>query len=244
MTEFELPHFHDENESAERLCEHIRETEGFGEVADVFSQLSDITRVRIFWLLCHCEECVMNISAMVGMSSPAVSHHLKCLKQSGLLVCRRSNKEVYYKAADSEECRLLHIMIEKMLEMKCPDELPDDSCAHNTECGGFTDEQIETAHKVHEYLTAHINERHTIESLSRKFLINQTTLKNVFRAVYGNSLASHIKEHRMEEAAKLLAEGKLSIAEVSSRVGYESQSKFTAAFKAAYGVLPTEYKNK
>lgn len=186
----------------------------------------------------------MNISAMVGMSSPAVSHHLKCLKQSGLLVCRRSNKEVYYKAADSEECRLLHIMIEKMLEMKCPDELPDDSCAHNTECGGFTDEQIETAHKVHEYLTAHINERHTIESLSRKFLINQTTLKNVFRAVYGNSLASHIKEHRMEEAAKLLSEGKLSIAEVSSRVGYESQSKFTAAFKAAYGVLPTEYKNK
>ena len=135
-------------------------------------------------------------------------------------------------------------MIEKMLEMKCPDDLSDDGCAHNEACGGFTVEQVETAHRVHEYLTAHINERHTIESLSRKFLINQTTLKNVFRAVYGNSVASHIKEHRMEEAAKLLSEGKLSIAEVSSRVGYESQSKFTAAFKAAYGVLPTEYRNK
>lgn len=186
----------------------------------------------------------MNISAMVGMSGPAVSHHLKCLKQSGLLVCRRSNKEVYYKAADSEECRLLHIMIEKMLEIKCPDEPSDDECANNAECGGFTDGQIETAHKVHEYLTAHINERHTIESLSRKFLINQTTLKNVFRAVYGNSVASHIKEHRMEEAAKLLDEGKLTVAEVAGRVGYESQSRFSSAFKAAYGVLPTEYKNK
>lgn len=244
MTEFELPHFHDENESVERMCSHIGKLESFGEVADIFSQLSDLTRVRIFWLLCHCEECVMNISAMVGMSSPAVSHHLKCLKQSGLLVCRRSNKEVYYKAADTEESRLLHIMIEKMLEIKCPDDFSEDDCANNSACEGFTEEQIATAHKVHEYLTVHINERHTIESLSRRFLINQTTLKNVFRAVYGSSVASHIKEHRMEEAAKLLEEGKLTIAEVSGRVGYESQSKFTAAFKAAYGVLPTEYKNR
>lgn len=244
MSEFELPHFHDENECIEKICGHIGKTESFGIVADIFSQLSDITRVRIFWLLCHCEECVMNISAIMEMSSPAVSHHLKCLKQSGLLVCRRSNKEVYYKASDSEESRLLHIMIEKMLEIKCPDELSDDVCAHDEACGGFSEEQIETAHKVHEYLTAHINERHTIESLSHRFLINQTTLKNVFRAVYGNSVAAHIKEHRMEAAAKLLEEGTLTIAEVSGKVGYESQSKFTAAFKAAYGVLPTEYRNK
>ena len=244
MSELELPHFHDENESAERMCSHIGKLESFGKVAEVFAQLSDVTRVRIFWLLCHCEECVTNISAIVGMSSPAVSHHLKCLKQSGLLVSRRSNKEVYYKAADSEECRFLHIMIEKMLEIKCPDKTFDEECEHNADLSGFTEEQIEIARRVHEYLTVHINERHTIESLSRKFLINQTTLKNVFRAVYGNSVASHIKEHRMEEAAKLLDEGKLSIAEVSGRVGYESQSRFAAAFKAAYGVLPTEYKNK
>ena len=48
------------------------------------SQLSDSSRVRIFWLLCHCEECVIDLSAMVGMSSPAVSHHLRQLRESGL----------------------------------------------------------------------------------------------------------------------------------------------------------------
>ena len=42
-----------------------------------------------------CEECVLNISAMLEMSSPAVSHHLRPLKNSGLIVSRREGKEVY-----------------------------------------------------------------------------------------------------------------------------------------------------
>ena len=42
-----------------------------------------------FWLLCHCEECVINIVALVEMSSPAVSHHLKQLRSGGLITSRR-----------------------------------------------------------------------------------------------------------------------------------------------------------
>lgn len=78
-------------------------TDDFQTVADVFKLLSDGSRIRIFWLLCHCEECVINLSAMVQMSSLAVSHHLKQLKASGLIVSRREGKEVYYKAADTED---------------------------------------------------------------------------------------------------------------------------------------------
>ncbi len=90
-------------------------------MTSVFRQLGDSTRIRLFWLLCHCEECVINISAMLEMSSPAVSHHLRLLKDSGLIQSRRVGKEVYYKAADSLESRLLHEMIESMMEIVCPD---------------------------------------------------------------------------------------------------------------------------
>ncbi|MDD6598560.1 MAG: ArsR family transcriptional regulator [Anaerovibrio sp.] len=31
----------------------------------------------MFWILCHCEECVLNIAALLNMSSPAVPHHLR-----------------------------------------------------------------------------------------------------------------------------------------------------------------------
>ena len=33
--------------------------ENFQTVADIFKQLGDGSRIRIFWLLCHCEECVI-----------------------------------------------------------------------------------------------------------------------------------------------------------------------------------------
>ena len=56
------------------------------------------------------------------------------------------------------------------------------------------------------------------------------------------SIAAHLKKHRMEKAAQLLRETDLPVAEVARQVGYESQSKFTAAFKEQYGQLPKEYR--
>ena len=94
--------------------------EDFQTAADIFKQLGDGSRIRIFWLLCHCEECVINLSSMVDMSSPAVSHHLKQLKAARLIVSRREGKEVYYKAAETEQAQLLHHMIEAMVEIACP----------------------------------------------------------------------------------------------------------------------------
>lgn len=116
-----LPHHHGEENLPSELHEHLQKIDHFQSVADVFRQLSDPTRLRIFWLLCHCEECVVNISAMMDMSSPAVSHHLRPLKNSALIVSRREGKEVYYKAADTPQSQLLHHMIEDVMVIACPD---------------------------------------------------------------------------------------------------------------------------
>ena len=122
MTEKKLPHDHGEElHELEHLQAQLGETDSFDRVTSVFRQLGDSTRIRLFWLLCHCEECVINISAMLEMSSPAVSHHLRLLKDSGLIESRRVGKEVYYKAADSRESHMLHEMIEGMMEIVCPD---------------------------------------------------------------------------------------------------------------------------
>ena len=117
----ELPPRHGEEARAAVLREHLGHVAYFQAVAEVFRQLGDTPRIRIFWLLCHCEQCVVNTPAMLEMSSPAVSHHLRPLKNSGLIVCRREGKEVYYRAADTEESRLLHRMIEQVMEIACPE---------------------------------------------------------------------------------------------------------------------------
>ena len=110
--------------------------------------------------------------------------------------------------------------------------------------GSHTAEQAAVIRKIHEDLTHHIETRVTIEELSRRYLMNPTTLKAVFKSVYGTSLAAHMKEHRMGLAAQLLRETDMSVAEIAQRVGYESQSKLTAAFKDYFGMPPKEYRQR
>ena len=116
-----LPHHHNDTQGAEQLKKMLDKKENFQTVAEVFKLLGDSSRIRIYWLLCHCEECVINISALVDMTSPAVSHHLRQLKDRGLIVSRREGKEVYYKASDTEQSQLLHLAIEKIMEITCPE---------------------------------------------------------------------------------------------------------------------------
>lgn len=231
MEHLELPHHHGAQENNDFLYKELSKTDHFHAVAECFKQLSDPVRVRIFWLLCHKEECVWNIAAWMHMSSPAVSHHLRSLYESGLITSRRYGKEVYYKAAETEVSAFLHKAVEKAMAIACPMERIDDRKSAE-----------EVVRQMHGYLTEHLSERITIEELSKKFLMNPTTLKKVFKEVYGVSLAAHMKQHRMEEAAKMLKESTLRVAQIAVLVGYESQSRFTTAFRDCYGILPTEYR--
>ena len=108
----------------------------------------------------------------------------------------------------------------------------------------YRSEQVETVRRVHAYLMEHLDQHITIEALSKEFLLNPTTLKEVFKSVYGTSIAAHSKAHRMEAAARLLQQGELPLAEIAAKVGYTSQSKFAAAFKEEYSMLPKEYRKQ
>lgn len=111
---------HDHGQSADAVMENCPAACDFQQVSDLLRQLGDSSRVKLFWILCHCEECVINLSAMMDMSSPAVSHHLRQLRSAGLIVSRREGKEVYYKAAGNVQASLFHRLIEEMLEITCP----------------------------------------------------------------------------------------------------------------------------
>ena len=113
-------HLHNHSGNLADLMASIPTEQQFFMAADVFSMLCDSTRLRILWLLCHTEECVSDIAAAVDMSSPAVSHHLRNLKQSGLITSRREGKEVLYTLAKTKEATLVHHMIDDIFEINCP----------------------------------------------------------------------------------------------------------------------------
>lgn len=244
----ELQHDHHNSKIIEQILSPISDESTFQMVSDIFKLLDDPNRLRIFWLLCHVEECVINIAEIVQMTSPAVSHHLKQLKSGGLISSRREGKEVYYKAAESSYAIFLHKTIENMIEISCPGNDTNDnhlSCASEhfhdipSEC---PPEYIHTIQEIHDYLNNNLDKRITIEQLSKDFLINTTTLKNLFKSVYGVSLATHINLHRMEKAASLLKGTNDSVCDIAHTVGYESQSKFSAAFKKHFQQTPLEYR--
>jgi len=224
------------------LKEEISKTGEFQSVSDVFSMLSDCTRLKIFWLLCHSKECVIDIASILGMTTPAVSHHLRILKEAGLIESYRDGKEVFYTVQGDSKSKMLHSMIESLMSMTCPDfESGHEKVNERSE---YMENHVEKIKKIHEFLTENLSNRVTIDDLSRKFAMNPTTLKSVFKDVYGESVAAHIKIHRMERAAELLSTTEDSVAEIARSVGYESQSKFSAVFSELYGMPPRDYRAK
>ncbi len=224
----------------EKVHQHVHLMEGesnrsrpadaarFMKAAELFRALSEPTRIHLFWLLCHHQECPANLAVLLGLSPSNLAHHLKEMKNAGLLESRRMGKEVHYRVADREACRLLHPMVEQVLQLSCPEE---NSFSHQ-----------EVVRRVHDHLVENLEQRLTAEELSRQFLINTTTLKALFRQQYGLSMAAHVRHHRLEKAREMLLETDMTVQEIAGRVGFSSQSRFAEAFRKAYGALPTQYR--
>lgn len=106
----------------------------------------------------------------------------------------------------------------------------------------YARQQIEIVKQIQKHITDQLSHRFTIEELSREYCISATALKKHFKALYGQPLAAFMKEYRIQKAVEMLCETEQSIADISISVGYESQSKFTVAFKDLMKVTPMEYR--
>lgn len=108
--------------------------------------------------------------------------------------------------------------------------------------GALSKSQVNMAKQAERLLASNLMNRETIADIASDMRISATSLKNYFRAVYGQNISEYLKGKRIDEAKKLLTETNLSILEIANRVGFESQSKFTAMFHAALGLTPTEFR--
>lgn len=228
-----LPHHHSGHSHS--LLPHLPPEQDFQTIAELFRQLGDSSRLRLFWILCHTEECVINLSAMMDMSSPALSHHLKQLKACGLIVSRRAGKEVYYRAAATPPVELLHHIMEQLNHAVCP------ACGSGSRHthSGPKPEQMEA---IHRQLTENLRSRITIEALAKQYFLDASTLKREFKKVYGLPIATYLKEYRIKKAMELLIQTETSVADIAAAVGYETPSKFTAAFRSTTQLTPSEYR--
>ncbi|WP_433465951.1 ArsR/SmtB family transcription factor [Spirillospora sp. CA-128828] len=79
-------------------CEPLSDAAA-GELAPLFKALADPVRLRLLSLIaCHegGEACVCDLTDAFELTAPTISHHLKVLKQAGLVDSERRGTWVYY----------------------------------------------------------------------------------------------------------------------------------------------------
>ena len=64
-----------------------------------FRALGDETRLRVLEALVDGERCVSDLMDVLGLGQSLVSHHLRTLRQAGLVTAERDGREVYYAIA-------------------------------------------------------------------------------------------------------------------------------------------------
>jgi AraC-like DNA-binding protein len=100
---------------------------------------------------------------------------------------------------------------------------------------------IKAVYALREELLENLNEPPQLAILAAKSSMSVSKLGKIFRQIFGDSIYNYYQKLRMQEAAFLLREEKLSVAEVGYQLGFSNLSHFTRLFEKHIGVKPKKY---
>lgn len=132
----------------------------------------------------------------------------------------------YYKIKAEE---LIFLFFENLLQR---DELPKYPIHTN---------DIKAVYALREELLNSIDKPPQLDVLATKVNMSVSKLGKVFKQIFGDSIYNYYQKLRMQEAAFLLREEKLSVSEVGYQLGFSNLSHFTRLFEKHIGVKPKKY---
>ena len=99
------------------------------------------------------------------------------------------------------------------------------------------------AHQICAYLKDHVCERITLEDLSRHFHFGKSRLSDIFKRSQNDTIIGYHIKLKIEEAKRLLFEGKLPIGEIAAQLGFESPEYFSRTFRKHTGTSPSAFQS-
>jgi AraC-like DNA-binding protein len=109
----------------------------------------------------------------------------------------------------------------------------------NTFIGALYDKQISAGLAL---MHAEPHKPWTLETLAAEAALSRSSFARRFKERVGQPMFEYLTALRMQRASELLRDTNLSIYEVASRVGYDSDVAFTKAFKRIVRTTPTRYR--
>jgi transcriptional regulator GlxA family with amidase domain len=83
----------------------------------------------------------------------------------------------------------------------------------------------------------------TLKELANAVALSRSALTERFGHFLGESPMAYLTNWRLQLGARALTSTNLSVAEVASQVGYESEASFNRAFKRRFQAPPARYRN-
>jgi AraC-like DNA-binding protein len=101
-----------------------------------------------------------------------------------------------------------------------------------------------TAVKILEHISNNVDKRLDGASIANEFHISRATLDRIFKKYIGQSLHDTVTEQRLNTAATLLVQTKLSVAEIALKCGFDTEEYFFCFFKKHTGTTPLTFRKK
>lgn len=93
-----------------------------------------------------------------------------------------------------------------------------------------------------DYINQNYNSDLNMAVVSNYISMNYSLFSYSFKQYTGSNFVNYLKDIRIREAKRLLADTDMKIIEISRSVGYDNEKNFMKIFKSSCGVSPTEYR--
>ena len=94
------------------------------------------------------------------------------------------------------------------------------------------------------YIEIHLHENIRLEDIALYTGLSPSYISSLFKKEIGKTIQHYVCKERIEFAKKLLKYSNLSLSEISTYLGFCTQSHFTQKFRQALGITPLQYRKK
>lgn len=131
----------------------------------------------------------------------------------------------------------------KVLELLMFQSSQFEQISEYTELRQLKTEEMNRMLSVKEILINNIDNPFSLRDLAHMVGTNEFNLKRNFKIAFGTTVYGYLNQYKMEMAKNMLLEKDITIAEISTKMGYTYPTHFSSAFKKYFGYLPNKLKS-
>lgn len=105
----------------------------------------------------------------------------------------------------------------------------------------FHIDDIKAIYKIKDHLQLHLDTAPNIANLAIEAGMSETKLRKLFKQTFGKGVFDYYQSLRMQEAARLLRDERLSVSEVGYQIGFTNLSHFSRVFEKHMGMKPKKW---